>query len=404
MKAYERLIRYAQVCTTSDDDNAAVTPSTLTQFDLANMLALEMSELGMEGVRVDDHAYVYGYVPASEGCESAPAVGFIAHLDTAPDFNGRDVKPQIHRDYRGGDIGIGCGRVIQEAAFPHLKGLVGHDIITTDGSSLLGADDKAGVAEIMTAVERIMAEGLPHGRICVCFTPDEEIGHGASLLDIEAFGADFAYTLDGGAPDEVVYETFNASHAHLVFSGFNIHPGEAYGRMKNAALIAAEFAGLLPADEIPAKTRGREGFFHLTDMKGSVESATLDYIIRDHSAERFAIREEQMRAAAQEINSRYGDVCELTITPQYRNMYEIVKDRMEVVRYAEDAVRAQGLAVDNSPVRGGTDGSQLSFRGLVCPNLGTGGFAFHGPYEHISVQLMDIAVENVLGIIRNKIG
>ncbi len=401
MRAYERLMKYAQVWTTSDDSNSGVTPSTARQFDLANMLAEEMKELGISNVRVDGHAYVYGEIPASEGLEERPAVGFLAHMDTAPDFNGENVRPELHENYQGGDITLGSGRIIEAAKFPDLAEMIGHTVMTADGTSLLGADDKAGIAEILTAAERILREGLPHGKICIAFVPDEEIGHGASLLDIDAFGADFAYTLDGGAPNEVVYETFNASHAHLDFTGFNIHPGEAKDRMKNAALIAAEFAGLLPADEIPAKTEGYQGFFHLTDMRGDVESATLDYIIRDHSAERFAMREEQMREAADEINRRYGEVCRLTVTEQYRNMYEVVKDHMEVVRYAEDAVRAQGMTVDNSPIRGGTDGSQLSYRGLICPNIGTGGFAFHGPYEHISVQYMDTMVEVVLDIIGN---
>ncbi|MBQ7248028.1 MAG: peptidase T [Lachnospiraceae bacterium] len=401
MRAYERLMKYVQVWTTSDDDNSCVTPSTARQFDLANMLDEEMKELGISNVRVDGHAYVYGEIPATKGCEDRPAVGFLAHMDTAPDFNGENVRPKLHENYQGGDITLGSGRIIEAAKFPDLAEMIGHTVMTADGTSLLGADDKAGIAEILTAAERILREGLPHGKICIAFVPDEEIGHGASLLDIDAFGADFAYTLDGGAPNEVVYETFNASHAHLDFIGFNIHPGEAKDRMKNAALIAAEFAGLLPADEIPAKTEGYQGFFHLTDMRGDVESATLDYIIRDHSAERFAMREEQMREAADEINRRYGEVCRLTVTEQYRNMYEVVKDHMEVVRYAEDAVRAQGMTVDNSPIRGGTDGSQLSYRGLICPNIGTGGFAFHGPYEHISVQYMDIMVEVVLDIIGN---
>ncbi|MBO5543433.1 MAG: peptidase T [Oscillospiraceae bacterium] len=391
MKAYERLIRYARIHTTSDE-NSDTTPSTERQFDLARTLADEMKAMGFEAVSVDEHAYVYGAVPASEGCGEWPCIGLIAHLDTAPDFSGEGVKPQLIPDYDGGELPIG-NRILSPKQFPDLKKLAGHTLITTDGNTLLGADDKAGIAEILTACEEIMAEKLPHGRIAVCFAPDEEIGHGAALLDLGKFGADYAYTVDGGDPEEINWETFNAAGAEVDCRGVNVHPGEAKGIMRNASLVALEFASILPADERPEKTEDREGLFHLTQMQGDVEKAQLRYIIRDHDAGRFEARKQLMAESARALNEKYGDgTVSLRLHDQYRNMAEILAGHMEIVRRAEDAVRRAGLQPHCVPVRGGTDGAQLSFRGLPCPNLGTGGAAFHGPYEHISIQNMEICV------------
>ena len=391
MQAYERLIRYARIYTTSDE-NAEITPSTARQFDLSNMLAEEMNAMGFQAVTVDEHAYTYGVVPASEGCEDRPSVGLIAHLDTAPDFSGEGVKPQLVPDYDGKDLPIGS-RVLSPEQFPDLKNLIGHTLITTDGNTLLGADDKAGIAEILTACEEIMEEHLPHGRIAVCFVPDEEIGHGAALLSLERLGAAFAYTVDGGDPEEINYETFNAAEAVVDFQGVNVHPGEAKGIMRNASLLAMEFDSLLPAGERPEHTEGYEGFFHLTQMQGNVENAQLRYIIRDHDADRFEARKRKMAENIQSLNRKYGEgAASLLIRDQYRNMAEILSGHPEIIRRAEEAVRSAGLQPRCVPVRGGTDGAQLSFRGLPCPNLGTGGSAFHGPYEHISIQNMDLCV------------
>ena len=391
MQAYERLIRYARIYTTSDE-NAEITPSTARQFDLSRLLAEEMTAMGFQAVTVDEHAYTYGVVPASEGCEDRPSVGLIAHLDTAPDFSGKGVKPQLVPDYDGTDLPIG-NRLLSPEQFPDLKNLIGHTLITTDGNTLLGADDKAGIAEILTACEEIMEEKLPHGRIAVCFVPDEEIGHGAALLSLERLGAAFAYTVDGGDPEEINYETFNAAEAVVDFQGVNVHPGEAKGIMRNASLLAMEFDALLPAGERPEHTEGYEGFFHLTQMQGSVENAQLRYIIRDHDADRFEARKQKMAENVRSLNGKYGEgAASLLIREQYRNMAEILAMHPEIIRRAEDAVRMAGLQPRCVPVRGGTDGAQLSFRGLPCPNLGTGGAAFHGPYEHISVQNMDLCV------------
>ena len=391
MQAYERLIRYARVYTTSDE-NAETTPSTARQFDLSQLLAREMTAMGFRDVMVDEHAYTYGVIPSSEGCGDWPSVGLIAHLDTAPDFSGEGVNPQLVSDYDGKDLPIGS-RVLSPEQFPDLKAVIGHTLITTDGNTLLGADDKAGIAEILTACEEIMKENLPHGKIAVCFVPDEEIGHGAALLSLERLGAAFAYTVDGGNPAEINYETFNAAEAVVDFQGVNVHPGEAKGIMRNASLLAMEFDALLPAGERPEHTEGYEGFFHLTQMRGDVEKAQLHYIIRDHDAERFEARKQKMAENVRCLNVKYGEgAAALLIRDQYRNMAEILETHPEIIRRAEAAVRTAGLQPRCVPVRGGTDGAQLSFRGLPCPNLGTGGAAFHGPYEHISVQNMDLCV------------
>lgn len=404
MRAYERLLKYVKIHTASAE-NVDATPTTQRQFDLSRELAGEMRALGMARVYEDEHAYVYGELPASAGMEDKPAIGFIAHIDTVPDFSGENVRPQVIENYDGGPVQLGTsGRTLSPAKFPELSDFVGQTLITTDGTTVLGADDKAGVAEIMTACEHIIAENRPHGRISVCFTPDEEVGHGAALLDLERFGADFAYTMDGGVLNEVNFETFNAASAHWEINGFNIHPGDAKNTMINACLVAMEINSMLPSGDTPAKTEGYEGFFHLMEMSGTVEAAALDYIVRDHDAAAFAVRKETMRHIEKLINEKYGaGTAKLTLADQYRNMAECLSAHMEVVELAEEAIRKAGLEPVRVPIRGGTDGAQLSFRGLPCPNLGTGGYSFHGPFEHITVEGMDVAVDIILNLVSESI-
>ena len=401
MRAYERFLNYVKIHTTSDE-NSNTTPSTRRQFDLAEILAEEMKKLGVKDVRVDENCYVYGTVPATPGYEDKPAIGLIAHLDTAPDFCGEHVNPQIHRNYNGEDVTLGdSGKVLSVKTFPHLKELKGRTLITTDGTTLLGADDKAGIAEIMTVAEELLKGTMSHGKVCIAFTPDEEVGSGADKLDIPAFGAQYAYTADGGCENEIVYENFNASEAVFKIRGFNIHPGEAKNKMINAALVGMEINSMLPNLETPAHTELYEGFFHLCEMEGTVENATLQYIIRDHSAASFEARENTLRHIEKIMNEKYGQgTVSLEIHEQYRNMIEKVAPCMQLVDYAKDAIRELGMEPNTDPIRGGTDGAQLSFRGLPCPNLGTGGYAFHGPYEHITAEGMDTAVHVMLGILK----
>lgn len=404
MRAYERLINYAKVHTASIENSEQV-PSTERQFDLSRMLAKEMEELGLEGVFVDEHAYVYGFIPASEGMEDKPCIAFNAHVDTIPDFSGENVCPQVIENYDGGSVTLGeSGRVLSPEQFPDLKSAVGCTLITTDGTTVLGADDKAGVAEIMTAAERIINEKLPHGRIAICFSPDEEVGHGGALMELDRLGADFGFTVDGDDVNEINYETFNAAAAHWEVNGFNVHPGSAKDTMINASLVAMEINSMLPAGDVPSKTENYQGFFHLTDMSGNVELAKLDYIIRDHDSAIFEARKDAMRHIEELINAKYGsNTAKLSIKEQYRNMSILLKDRMDIVAIAERAIRKQGLEPVSVPMRGGTDGANLSFRGLLCPNLGTGGHGFHGPYEHITAESMDTAVEIILAIIEGNL-
>ncbi len=400
MKAYERLINYARVHTASSDDTSR-TPSTDRQFDLADLLADEMHALGFSGVAVDEHAYVYGYIPATPGLEDLPCVGFNAHIDTIPDFSGENVQPMIHENYDGGDIPLGdSGRVLSPKNFPDLNDCIGHTLITTDGTTVLGADDKAGVAEIMTAFERVLTENIPHGRIAACFSPDEEVGHCAALMDLDRFGADFAYTVDGQEIEEINCETFNAASADWEINGFNVHPGSAKNVLVNANIVAMEINSMLPRGDRPELTEDYEGFFHLTEMQGKVAHATMHYIIRDHDAAKFAARKDCMRHIEKLINEKYGaGTAVLTIKDSYRNMMEIMRHHAGIIVLAESAVRKCGLEPKRVPIRGGTDGAQLSFRGLPCPNIGTGGAGLHGPYEHISAENMDLAVQILLNII-----
>lgn len=400
MKASERLLKYAVIYTGSDEDHAEQTPSTPEQMTLAQVLAEDMRDIGLTDVSVDAHAYVYGFLPATAGREQCPPIGFIAHIDIVNEFGTSEIHPQIIKEYDGGEIALGTsGRTLDTVQFPDLKQAIGKTVITTDGTTVLGADDKAGVAEILTMCERLVQDNLPHGKICVCFTPDEEIGHGAALLDLEKFGASYAYTVDGGAPNEVEWETFYAAAADWSIAGVSVHPGDAKDKMVNAALVAMEMNGMLPPDEIPAKTQGREGFFHLCDMSGDVSAAKLSYIIRDHDAEKFSQRKQTMREIERKINETYGaGTATLTLREQYRNMAEILQHHPDVVERAKRAIRAVGLTPVSNPVRGGTDGAQLSFRGLPCPNLGTGAYALHGPYEHAIAEQMDVVTEILLHI------
>ena len=400
MNVKDRFIRYVKVHTASADD-LSHTPSTECQRDLTRLLCEEMRAMGMEGVYDDGHAYAYGFLPATPGCEDAPCVGFIAHIDTIPDFSGENVNPQVIENYDGGEVALGTsGRVLRPEQFAHLPSLKGQTLITTDGTTVLGADDKAGVAAIMAACEELIASGRPHGRVAVCFPPDEEVGHGAALLDLERFGADFAYTLDGGVLEVINYETFNAASAKWEIRGFNIHPGHAKDKMINASLVAMEINSLLPAAERPEHTEDHEGFFHLTEMSGSVEKAELSYIIRDHDAGGFDARKRTMRLIEKYINEKYGaGTATLTMRDSYRNMAEKVLEYPRVVELAEKAIRRLGLEPKAEPIRGGTDGAQLSFRGLPCPNIGTGGYAFHGPFEHATVEGMEGAAQLVLNIL-----
>ena len=401
MRAYKRLLRYAAIDTQSNGDNAAVTPSTEKQYAFSWLLHCELQDLGLKQVYTDPHAYTYAFLPASPGWESEPVIGLIAHIDTAPDFSGTGVRPQTHFDYDGGDIALGTsGLVLSPRDFPDLKNCVGKTIITTDGTTLLGADDKAGVAEIMTVCETLIHSDRPHCALAVCFTPDEEIGHGARLMDFKRFGAAFAYTVDGDAPEEINYETFNAASASFLIKGVSVHPGSAKDVMVNASLVAMRINAMLPADEIPARTEGYEGFYHLTEMRGDVSEAELKYIVRDHDAKRFLARCDRLREIEGALNAEYGEgTVTLTLNEQYRNMAEILADHMQIVRRAERAIRKAGLKPATSPIRGGTDGARLSFSGLPCPNLGTGGAAFHGPSEHIAVEDMDKVVEILLNIV-----
>ena len=400
MKAYERLLNYVKIDTPSDPESGK-TPSSDCQFALAKMLVEELKGLGVENAEIDEKCYVYASIPATEGYENSKRLGFIAHMDTTPDFNGYGVKPQLVSDYNGKDVVLGdSGRMLKVSDFPELAKLKGRTLITTDGTTLLGADDKAGVAEIMTLVERILNENIPHGKICIGFTPDEEVGAGADHFDVERFGADIAYTIDGGMEGEIEYENFNAAGAKVIFHGNNVHPGMAKNIMVNSQLVAMEFASMFPADETPATTEGYEGFFHLTNMEGNVESTTLHYIIREHSKEIYEARKALMSKNVELLNEKYGaGTVELELKDQYFNMKEMIEPHMYLVDNAKEAAIAVGITPNVVPVRGGTDGARLSYMGLPCPNLGTGGFAFHGPYEHITVEGMDLCVEMMLKIV-----
>ena len=357
--------------------------------------------IGISNATVDENGYVMGSLPATTGFENSASVGFIAHMDTSPDFSGKDVKAQVIENYNGEAVALGeSGLVLDPAEFEHLPSLKGRTLITTNGTTLLGADDKAGIAEIMSAVERIITENIPHGPISICFTPDEEIGEGADHFSVEAFGATTAYTVDGSAEGEIEFENFNAYGAKFEVLGRNIHPGDAKNKMINAALVAGEIMSMLPAAETPAHTEGYEGFYHLCSVEGCAESATLDYIIRDHDADIMKARLNTLRQIEKTLCEEYNEnTVKLTIKEQYRNMREIIEKNAYTVEIARDVISSLGLEPISNPVRGGTDGARISFMGIPCPNLGTGGYAFHGPYEHITAEGMDKSVDIILGIV-----
>ena len=401
MRVEERLLKYVSYWTTSDEECRQI-PSSERQFELGKVLEQELRDLGLEKVTLTDHCYVYGLLPATKGYADKPAVGFISHMDTAPDFSGKDVKPQIIPDYDGNDVLLkGSSAYLKVSDFPTLKTLKGRTLITTDGTTLLGADDKAGVSEIMTAVEQIITEKIPHGDIWIGFTPDEEVGSGADLFDLDYFKARFAYTVDGDYEGEVAYENFNAASASFEIKGVNVHPGEAKDIMINAALVGCEIASLLPENETPAHTEGREGFYHLTDFSGDIAHAKVNYIVRDHDKATFEKRLDTLRGIEKKMNEKYHeDTVKLNIQHSYSNMLEVIEKNEYVVAIAKKAIKNVGLEPVSRPVRGGTDGARLSFMGLPCPNLGTGGYGFHGPFEHISVEGMDTAVSVIKEIVK----
>ena len=401
MRAYERFLTYAAIRTPSDE-NSTTSPSSKCQFELADLLKDEMLAIGIADAHVTEYCYVYGTIPATPGLESKPKIGFIAHMDTVSDYCDHDIKPIVHENYDGGDLALGTsGRTLSVKDFPHLPSLKGRTLITTDGTTVLGADDKAGIAEIMTMAERLIKENIPHGTICIAFTPDEEVGAGTAHFDVEKFGADFAYTLDGDSEGEIQYENFNACKADFEITGFGVHPGSSKDNMINACLVAMEINQMLPGCETPRGTEDYEGFFHLTNMSGDVTSAELHYIIRDHDKDYFEMRKNTLRLIEKDLNAKWGEgTVKLTITEQYKNMSEIIAGCMHLIENAKQACVNANVAPQILPIRGGTDGCQLSFKGLPCPNLGTGGHAYHGPYEHITVEGMDQATDIVLELVK----
>lgn len=401
MRAYERLLKYVVVRTPSDENSQTV-PSSPCQFELADLLVPELKALGIDNAYVDDKCFVYGKLAATPGLESATKLGFIAHMDTVADFCDHDITPVITENYNGEDLVLGTsGRILSVKNFPHLPSLKGRTLITTDGTTILGADDKAGIAEIMTMLERIITEKIPHGQISIAFTPDEEIGSGAQSFHLESFDADFAFTLDGDTEGEIQYENFNACKADFEITGFNVHPGSGKDTMINASLIAMEINSLLPGTETPRDTADYEGFYHLISMTGEVACASLQYIVRDHDASLFEARKTTLRHIEKIMNEKWGTgTVHLTLTEQYRNMAEVVASCMHLIENAKSAAEAVGITPLVIPIRGGTDGCQLSFRGLPCPNLGTGGHGYHGPYEHITAEGMDLATDIVVELVK----
>ncbi len=398
MTTCDRLLKYVRVHTTSDEDSDS-TPSTARQFDLSRMLQDELKDMGIDSY-LDDMCYLYARIPATTGLEDKPAIGFIAHLDTSPEYSGKDVSPIVTKNYDGDDISLDNGIYITNKNFPHLKTLKGRTLITADGNTLLGADDKSGIAIIMTLAEYLTTHDVPHSAIAIAFTPDEEIGRGSDHFDVERFNCAFAYTIDGGAENELQYENFNAASAKVEFFGTNVHPGSAKDIMVNASLLATQFLSALP-NERPDNTEGREGFYHLTSMEGDVNHAALSFIIRDHDSTLFEKRKEVMQRIAHDINKNYKENrVSVTIKDSYKNMLTILQSDMTPVKLARKAMQLLGIMPDESPIRGGTDGASLSFKGLPTPNLGTGGYAFHGPYEHITAEGMDTALNTAINIIK----
>lgn len=400
-KITERLFNYVQQYTTSDGSSGTI-PSTERQRDFAKLLKKELEDLGVKDVIIDEKSFVMAKIPSNID-KDVPAVGFISHLDTAPDAPGENVKPQLHKNYDGGIINVSDKVQIDPEKSEDLRLYVGHDIVTSDGTTLLGADDKAGIAAIMTAVDYIVSNpDVKHGDICIGFTPDEEIGEGGDYFNVEAFGADFAYTVDGETMGEFNCETFNAAEVTVVVNGHNVHPGNAKGKMINACDIAAELAVMMPALERPEHTEGYEGFFHLTEMSGDVEHCEMVYILRDFFRDKLEDKKVRFQKIADKVNEKYGEgVVELIIKDEYANMKEVFEGKENIIEYAKAAYEACGVGYVLKPVRGGTDGSKLSFRGLPCPNIFTGGNNFHSVGEYVSVQAMQKASDIIVEIIKN---
>ena len=403
-KVTDRFLRYVQIDTQSDEEGTG-TPTTEKQHELARLLVEELTKMGAEEITYDkEHCYVYASIPATEGMEKKPVMGFISHMDTSPAVSGANVRPRIITAYDGEDIVLnsGLGIVMKTADFPELKEYQGKSLIVTDGTTLLGADDKACVAEIMTMAEYLLSHSdVPHGKLRIGFTPDEEVGAGADHFDVELFSADCAYTVDGGKLGELEYENFNAAGARVTFHGRSVHPGDAKNKMKNALLTAMEFQGMLPVSENPMYTEKYEGFYHLDALNGDIERAVADYIIRDHSREKFEQKKALFEKAGAFLNEKYGEgTVEIELKDSYYNMKEIIEDHMELIDHAMEAMREAGVEPVVVPIRGGTDGARLSYMGLPCPNLCTGGHNFHGRFEYICIESMEAVVRILLNLAR----
>ena len=400
MNVLDRFLKYVSFDTQSDAYSNA-TPTTAKQKLLGAELAAELNQMGLQNAHMDAFGYVYGFLPATPGCETVPCMGLIAHMDTSPSFSGADVKPRIV-EYRGGDVELGHGLFLKAKEDEALKNYVGQHLVVTDGSTLLGADDKAGIAEIFSAIEYLIAHPeIPHGRIAVGITPDEEVGSGADHFDVAGFGAAAAYTVDGGELGELEYENFNAAGAKVTIHGLNIHPGSAKNKMRNAILLAIEFNSMLPPAETPAHTEGYEGFYHLQHMEGDETLATLEYIVRDHDSEKFQSKKSTLERIASYLNEKYGaGTVELELKDQYYNMKAQIEPHMHLIHRAKAAFRAVGVEPREVAIRGGTDGARLSYEGLPCPNLSTGGVNFHGPQEYIPVESLEKMVEVLIRLVQ----
>lgn len=402
-KVNERFLEYVKVDTKSDE-TTRVTPSTKGQLELGKILEKELKEIGLENVHVDEFGYVYGTLKSNSDKKDIPTIGFISHMDTAPDMSGKNVNPQIVENYDGGVIVLNeeLNIKLDPKELPELKNYIGKTLITTDGTTLLGADDKAGISEIITAMEYLINHPeIKHGDIKICFTPDEEIGEGADHFNVKGFNADFAYTVDGGSLGELEFENFNAAGAKVTIVGKNVHPGSAKGKMINSVLVAHEFLNLLPLDEVPEKTENYEGFSFLLGIEGSVEKTEMSFIIRDFFENEFERRKEEFKKAAEKLNDLYGrDIVKVEIKEQYRNMKEKIEPVMHIIDVAKKAMEMADVVPQIKPIRGGTDGARLSFMGLPTPNIFTGGENFHGRYEYIAIESMEKAVETIINIVK----
>lgn len=397
MKIKERFLKYVSINTQADEDSSSV-PSSACQLDLARILAQECKEIGFDEVQLDESGIVYATLFSTD--DTKDAIGFLAHMDTACELSGKDVKPRIIENYQGEVIQLNDHYSMSKEMYPALATCISEDLIVTDGTTLLGGDDKAGIAIIMSALEKVIKEKIPHGKIMVAFTCDEEVGRGTDTFDLDRFDVDYAYTIDGGEVECVDYENFNAAKAHIEIVGSSIHPGDAKDKMINAGLLAVEFASRFPKEQIPSKTEGREGFYHLTNLQGDVELTTLDYILREHDEDKFKAQKNFVTDLVDEFNQKYDGRFQLEIKDQYKNMYSYIKHDMRCVDKAKQAIEMAGIKPVSNPVRGGTDGAMLSEKGLLTPNLGTGSFNHHGRYEFASIQKMEKMVDIVINIIK----